>query len=197
MKKDPVNLRKKREFKFQEMKKIYTLLLFLFFHSYFCAAQTPEGDKDNDRVEVVKMAYITRELKLTQEEAQSFWPVYNNYVNEIKQARNQYPNDEVAFEKKVVEIKEHYQQNFKKVLGNNSQRVNKVYTTDKQFNNALRNELKNRQQNHVQDNQQPTQQKSQHAPNDNGNNPNKNSNKVKDNSAKKENGNKKKPHPPL
>ena len=28
-------------------------------------------------------------------------------------------NDEVAFEKKVVEIKERYQGNFKKVLGNN------------------------------------------------------------------------------
>ena len=35
----------------------------------------------------------------------------------LKQARNQYPNDEVAFEKKVVEIKERYQDNFKKVLG--------------------------------------------------------------------------------
>ncbi|MGN6355453.1 MAG: hypothetical protein ACTHLB_18840 [Parafilimonas sp.] len=127
------------------MKKNFTLLLFLCFHSYFCLAQSSDRD-DNNRVEVVKMGYMTRELNLTPQEAQSFWPVYNNYVSEIRQARSRYPDDEVAFEKKVVEIKERYKGNFKKVLGNNSQRVNKVYTTDKQFNNALRNELRNRQQ---------------------------------------------------
>jgi hypothetical protein len=174
------------------MKKTYTLLLFLFFHSYFCAAQSPGGD-DNDRVEVIKMAYMTRELNLTTQEAQSFWPVYNNYVNEIKEARNQYPNDEVAFEKKVVEIKERYQGNFKKVLGNNSQRVNKVYTTDKQFNNALRNELKNRQQNRAQNNQKPAeQQQLQQVPKDKESNPNKNNKDIKTG-----NGNSKKPHPPI
>jgi hypothetical protein len=125
-------------------KKIFFLFLFLFFGGYFCRAQTPDNGDEN-RVEVVKMAYLTRELNLTPQEAQNFWPVYNNYVNEIKQARDQYPNDEVAFEKKVVEIKEHYQGNFKKVLGNSDERVNKVYTTDKKFNNTLRNELNRRQ----------------------------------------------------
>ena len=88
------------------MKKKYFLSLFLFFHGYFCSAQQTPSENNPSNVEVVKMAYITRELNLTQEEAQNFWPVYNNYENEIKQARNQYPNDEVAFEKKVVEIKE-------------------------------------------------------------------------------------------
>ena len=176
------------------MKKIYTFFLFLFFHSYFCQSQPPDGD-DGNRVEVVKMAYMTRELNLTPEEAKDFWPVYNNYVNEIKQARNQYPNDEVAFEKRVVEIKEHYQGNFKKVLGNNSQRVNKVYTTDKQFNNTLRNELKNRQQNRIQNdqNQQPEQKQLQQVPKNNGSN----SNKPKKNNVKKGNGNNKKSHPPF
>jgi len=169
----------------KKMKKIYFLLLFLFFHSYFCQSQPPDGA---DRVEVIKMAYITHELNLTPQEAQNFWPVYNNYVNEIKQARNQNPNDEVAFEKKIVEIKERYQDNFKKVLGN-KQRANKVYTTDKQFNNALNSELKNRQQKRLQnDNQQPPQQKQLQQPHNNGNN---------GKNLKKGNGNGKKPHQPL
>ncbi len=141
------------------MKKIYTLLLFLCFHNYFCFAQSTDGDGSN-RIQVVKMGYMTREFILSPEEAQSFWPVYNNYVNEIKQARNQYPDDEVAFERKVVEIKERYKGNFKKVLGDDNQRVNKVYTTDKQFNNALRNVLKNRQQRQLQ-NSQPAQDEMQ------------------------------------
>jgi len=175
------------------MKKIYTLLLFLFFHNYFCQSQPPEGD-DGSKVEVIKMAYITHELNLTPQEAQNFWPVYNNYVNEIKQARNQYPNDEVAFEKKVVGIKERYQGNFKKVLGNNSQRVNKVYTTDKQFNNALNNELKNRQQK-KQNFQQPQQKQIQpQQPHKNENKPANNNN---NNNIKRGSGNAKKPHPPF
>ena len=166
------------------MKKIYSLLLFLFFHSYFCQAQPPDGNDDN-RVEVVKMAYMTQELNLTPQEAQNFWPVYNNYTNEIKQARIQYANDEVAYERKVVEIKERYQGNFKKVLGSNSNRVNKVYTSERQFKDLLRTEQKNRQQNYQQKQfQQPPPQ--QHN-NGNKNNGNKNNNK----------GGVKKQHPPV
>jgi hypothetical protein len=178
---------KGREFKMLKMKKKYTLLLFLLFYGYFCHAQPP-GD-DGNRIEVIKMAYITRELNLTPQEAQNFWPVYNNYVNEIKQARSQYPDDEIAFEKKVVEIKERYQGDFKRVLGNDNQRVNKVYTTERQFNNTLRSELKNRQQ--KQQNYQQSQQNQLQQPKSNGNNPN------NDNNVKRENGNAKRPHPPL
>jgi len=168
------------------LKKILPLLLFLFIDVYFCCAQTP-GEGDENRVEAVKMAYIKRELNLTPEEAQNFWPVYNNYVNEIKQAKGQYPNDEVAYEKKIVEIKERYQGNFKKVLGNNNQRANKVYTTDKQFNNTLRNELRNRQQQQRQQDFQPQQNQKQ---------PGKANNPVKNNNGKTGSGAVKKPHHP-
>jgi hypothetical protein len=171
-----------------KMKKKYTLLLFLLFPCYFCHAQSTGGD-DGNRIEVIKMAYITRELNLTPQEAQNFWPVYNNYVNEIKQARVQYPDDEVKFEKKVVEIKERYQGDFKRVLGNDNQRVNKVYTTERQFNNTLRSELKNRQQ--KQQNYQQSQQNQLQQPPNNGNDFNKNNN------IRKENENVRKPHPPL
>jgi len=147
----------------KNMKKIFTLLLFLFFHNYFCRAQAPDGNDDN-RVQAVKMAYMTQELNLTPQEAQNFWPVYNNYNNELKQARVQYADNEVEFEKKVVEIKERYQGNFKKVLGSNSQRVNKVYTSERQFKDMLRTEQKNRQQNNQQKQfQQPPQQKDNNA----------------------------------
>lgn len=80
-------------------KKIFFLVLSLLLGSYFCHAQTPDNNGDENRVEVVKMAYLTHELNLTPQEAQNFWPVYNNYINEIKQARIQNPDDEVAFEK--------------------------------------------------------------------------------------------------
>lgn len=142
----------------KKMKKLYPLLLFLFFHSYFCFSQPP-NDNDDQRVEVLKKAYVSDQLNLSPQEAEKFWPVYNNYQNEIRQARKENQDNELAYEKKVVEIKQRYQGNFKKVLGNNSQRVNRVYTTDKQFNNTLRNELKNRQQRRQQQNFQQERQK--------------------------------------
>lgn len=170
------------------MKKIYALLLFLFFHSYFCFSQPP-NDNDDQRVEVLKKAYVADELNLSPQEAERFWPVYNNYQNEIRQARKENQNDEVAYEKKVVEIKQRYQGNFKKVLGNNGQRINKVYTTDKQFRDMLRNEQQNRQQRRQQQNfqQQKQQQQYQKPPNkvrNNGNGQNKGNNKKNTNNGK-------------
>ena len=160
----------------KKMKKIYPLLLFLFFHSYFCFSQQPPNDNDDQRVEVIKKAYVADELKLSPQEAEKFWPVYNNYQNEIKQARKENPNDEVAYEKRVVEIKQRYQGNFKKVLGSNGQRLNKVYTTDRKFRDMMRNELQKRQQQRQQQNfqQKPNQQrqppKKMHNGNGNGQN---------------------------
>ncbi len=166
----------------KKMKKIYPLLLFFFFHSYFCFSQQPPNENDDQRIEVIKMAYISHELNLSPQEAQNFWPIYTNYQNEIKQARNKYPNDEVGYEKRVVEIKQHYQGNFKKVLGSNGQRVNKVYTTDRQFHDMLRSEQQNRRKQQQQNSQQKQPQQQQQPPNnmrkkDNGNGENKKVNK--------------------
>ncbi len=138
------------------MKKIYFLLLILSLHSYFCVAQ---ADSSQNKVEVIKMAYVTKEVDLSPEEAQKFWPVYNNYNNELKQARIKYQNDEVKYAEKEAEIKKKYQGNFKKIL-NNDNRVNKVYAADRGFNNMLRNNLQNRQKvkKNFPQQQQPQQQ---------------------------------------
>lgn len=37
-----------------------------------------------DRVQTLKIAYITRTLSLTTEEAEKFWPVYNAYSDEME-----------------------------------------------------------------------------------------------------------------
>lgn len=127
------------------MKKKFTFILFLTFHAYFCFAQG-NNTWDTGKAETIRKAYITRELNLSPKEADEFWPVYNNYTKEIKQARTQFANDEVAFEEKIVEIRKKYKPNFQKVLGNNPQRANKLFTADKAYRDKLRQELVNRQQ---------------------------------------------------
>ena len=126
------------------MKKIYVFFLFLISNSYICFSQ--QGGDEGSGIETIKVAYITKELDLNPEEAKSFWPVYNNYTSEIKQARSQYPDDEVQFEQKVVEIRKKYQGNFQKVLGNNQQRANRVFVSEKSFRDKLRGEQMRRMQ---------------------------------------------------
>ena len=125
------------------MKKFF-IILFLFTYSVcYCNAQTQSKD---DKVEAVRVAYITSQLNLTPEEAQKFWPVYNKYFNEIKKAKQDNPDDVLAFQEAVVNIRKKYKGDFKTVLGSD-ERVNKVYTIEPQFHKMLNNELKNRRSN--------------------------------------------------
>jgi hypothetical protein len=122
------------------MKKLFFIISLLFLHSYFCVAQT----QSDSRVEDIKIAYMNKELNLTPEEEQKFWPVYNNYFSEIKQARKDYANDEVGFEEKVVQIRKKYQGNFKQIL-NSDARANKVFVSEKNLRDLFKKELQNRQ----------------------------------------------------
>lgn len=70
--------------------KTYAALCFLILFSLMnfsqISAQPPGGRPKMDRgdIESMKIAFLTRKLDLTPEEAQKFWPVYNKYADEIK-----------------------------------------------------------------------------------------------------------------
>lgn len=52
--------------------------------------QVTAQDKPSDRIKAIKVAYITERLSLTPQEAELFWPVYNDFEkrkNEIHQNR--------------------------------------------------------------------------------------------------------------
>jgi hypothetical protein len=44
----------------------------------------------NERVEALRVAFITDKLQLTPEEAQKFWPIYNEYLKKEKELRKEY-----------------------------------------------------------------------------------------------------------
>ncbi len=125
------------------MKFASIIIILSFFHSYICVAQT-HSDKDTNKVERVKIAYMARELNLTPEESQEFWPVYNNYFSEVKQARKNYLSDEMGFEERVVEIRKRYKGEFKRILNGDS-RVNRIFVSEKNLRNLLTKELQSRQ----------------------------------------------------
>lgn len=124
------------------MKKNFIIISFFLLHNYICIAQRSKDS--SNKAEDVKIAYMTKELNLTPEEAKRFWPVYKNYFSEIKQAKLSTANDEVAFEEKVVEIRKKYKNNFRAVL-NSDNRVNKVFVSEKKLRDLFRKELQDRQ----------------------------------------------------
>jgi hypothetical protein len=122
------------------MKKIGFFIPFLLLHSYFCVAQSDMGA---NRTEAIRIAFITKELNLSPEEAQKFWPVYNDYIDELRQARQSYRDDELTFEETVVAVRKKYKPQFKKLLKADD-RVNKTYLAERKFREILKKELDNR-----------------------------------------------------
>ena len=125
------------------MKKIFFIISLLFIHGYICVAQTQSNDQSGKAEDVTK-AYMTKELNLTPEESEKFWPIYKDYFNEIKQAKSVYGNDEVAFEEKKVQIRKKYQGQFRSIL-NSDKRVNKVFVSEKNLRDLFKKEWQDRQ----------------------------------------------------
>jgi hypothetical protein len=67
------------------MKKIASIFILFFFSLQFSIAQ----GKEREKVEVLRMNYISKKLALTNAEAEKFWPLYNEYNDKIRQGRIQ------------------------------------------------------------------------------------------------------------
>jgi hypothetical protein len=124
------------------MKKIFLITFLLFLHSYICISQASRN-KDSSKIEDVKIAYMTQELNLSPAEAERFWPIYDSYFQELRQAKKMYGDDEIAFDEKVVDIRKRYKGSFKRVL-NSDTRVNRVFVSEKNLRDMLKKELQNR-----------------------------------------------------
>ncbi len=63
------------------------LLLTLFTILITTTAITAQQQMNRQKIKVLKTAYITDALSLTQKEAEKFWPVYNLYSDKIQVLR--------------------------------------------------------------------------------------------------------------
>ncbi len=58
------------------------------------SAQERRNKGNSDRMESMKIAFITQELNLSPEESQVFWPEYNIYEKELKALKKEFRQDE-------------------------------------------------------------------------------------------------------
>ena len=122
------------------MKKI--ILLILFYAGLAFSASAQDEHKDANRLQAYKIAFLTRKLNLSPDEAQRFWPIYNKYEDEIRSARienRQNKVTEIVTEEKILNIRKKYNDEFSKALP--SEKVNTLFRSEREFGNIVQKEL--------------------------------------------------------
>ena len=74
--------------------KKYILCLFILF-TFF--KLFPQGGAKREKIEAIRVAFITQKLNLTVDESQKFWPVYNEYQDKLKAARQEFKRQSTIF----------------------------------------------------------------------------------------------------
>ena len=118
----------------------------MVFLGLTAAAQVSPENREQ-KVQALYVAYITQELKLTEGEAQKFWPVYNKYSAELKKVRQDAKENnspEIETEEKYLAIRKRYNTEFNKVLP--AEKVNAFFKAEKEFGTLLQKELMERRQ---------------------------------------------------
>lgn len=141
------------------MKKSILFLLFAFLLTTTFAQMTGKSRSPRENIEVLKVAYFTKHLSLTTEEAEKFWPLYNMYFVDVRKARQDNKEDIIAFEEAVLNIRKRYKGELKKVLATD-ERVNKALVAEREFMNVVRKELQQRVEKRKKMYQEKTEQKS-------------------------------------
>jgi len=116
-------------------------ILYTFFILSGFSMQAQNGN----RLEALKIAYITKKMDLSPEEAQKFWPIYNQYAAELKEARQQAARDnetEIVLDENQLKIRKKYNTQFNQVLS--AEKVNTFFKSEKEFGVFVQKEMERR-----------------------------------------------------
>ena len=107
----------------------------------------PQGENraaELKKIQAMEMAFITKELSLSPDEAQRFWPIFNQYRNELRTSvQDRKTLDQLDRQQKVLDIRKKYREDFSKVM--NQERANKVFGAEEEFRSLVRKEFQKRQ----------------------------------------------------
>ncbi len=120
------------------MKK-FLLILSLLFSTFLVLHAQDDNNPRGEKIEALKIAFITQKLDLTTDEAQKFWPVYNQYEQEIRNIKGA---EVIDNEEQLLNIRKKYKPSFEKILG--PQKLNNLFNAERDFRSVLIRRLKNR-----------------------------------------------------
>lgn len=138
------------------MKKI--ILLILLYGGLLFTAAGQDEQREAGRLQAYKIAFLTKKLNLTPDEAQKFWPIYNKYEEELRAARiqnRQNKASEIATEEKILNIRKKYSDEFSKALS--TEKVNNLFKSEREFGTIIQKEFlerRNQRNNNLKRNRQ-------------------------------------------
>ena len=141
----------------KKMKYISMLVVVILFTTIAFGQKQQQGKRPTkEKVKALKIAHITSKLNLTTEEAQKFWPIYNEFeakMSEFRKKRKEkhkkgeakpkmtdaelekMMNNHFDVEQKQLNLKKEYHTKFKAVLP--IQKVAKLYKAEHSFKREL------------------------------------------------------------
>ena len=127
-------------------KKLLFVFIVLSWLALPAMAQVRERPREG-ALEAMKIAFITKRLNLSPEEAQRFWPIYNQYAGEVRKAYIDYRDkpDEIGLDEALLNIRKKYSTEFTKALS--PDKVNQFFRAEKDFSGFVQKEMQRRQMN--------------------------------------------------
>ena len=126
-------------------KTISAIGFFLLICSAAWAQQEEQlNERAGEKLQAMEVAYLTRELNLSPEDAQKFWPIFNKYREEVRGVwGDRTISDPLDRQQKVLNIRKQYRNDFSRLLS--PDRANRVFPTEDQFRQLVRREFLKRQ----------------------------------------------------
>ena len=125
------------------MKKYLLILTLVLGGISFAKAQEGDESKKVQDIKALYVAYVTKQLDLTPDEAQKFWPVHTQFENDIKSVNKDLP--ELQKQQAYLDVKKRYQDNFSRIIG--ASRCDRFFRMDGDVKRKLLEIRNQRQQN--------------------------------------------------
>lgn len=110
-----------------------------------------------EKLESAKIGFLTQKLELSPKEAEKFWPIYNQYQNEVRELAKQRMaerrsgstlsadeqlEEQMETEERMLGIRKKYTREFSRVIS--SEKVVRLYEAEKEFRGELIKRLQER-----------------------------------------------------
>lgn len=113
---------------------LFTLLLF------FMPSPAQAQRIDNNKMEQLKISFLTSKMDLSEEEAKDFWPIYNDFTKEVGQLRRTRMQKLIVF-RKVEEIEKLSDSEIQTLILNDFDFKQRELNIEKKYFNRLKSSL--------------------------------------------------------
>ena len=139
------------------MKPLRNIFIMLSIALLIATTASAQDGSKRERVEQMRVEFLSHRLNLSSEDAKRFWPVYNDFRADMTKLRgNFYPNNggehhldadaQLEFEQKKLDLKKHYKPLFEQAIG--KEKVNLLVSAEDDFKRMLMQTMRNRREHH-------------------------------------------------